>query len=210
MAQPAQRRILPLFGPSSAPDQTRTQERIPVGRLVELSGESAGARTTLATAALLDAQREGETAVWIQPREGRLFPPDLDESGVDLDALVVVRMPTRAGPYGLCRAAELLLRSGGFGLVVIDMCEGTPPARDPAWQGRLLGLARQHQSRLIVLTHKHTHASSLGPLVSLRIESRRSRTGAGLFLVEHQVLKNKSGMPMVTSEDVRRGPWGLR
>jgi recombination protein RecA len=195
----------------ATPHTARTnRERVPPGRLVELSGEGACARTTTAVAAVLDAQREGETVAWIQPRAGRLFPPDLADSGVDLEALVVVRIPPRAGPYGLCRAAELLLRSGAFGLVLLDMCEGTPPPHDNAWQGRLLGLARQHQSRLIVLTHKSMHSASLGPLVSLRIESMRTRVDAGTFAIEHRALKNKSGGPLGATEDVRRGPWGLR
>lgn len=192
------------------PDARAKRERIPPGRLVELSGEGSCARTTTAVAAVLDAQREGETVAWIQPRAGHLFPPDLADSGVDLEALVVVRVPPRVGAFGLCRAAELLLRSGAFGLVLLDMCEGTPPSHDTAWQGRLLGLARQHQSRLIVLTHKSIHTGSLGPLVSLRLESVRSRIGTGTFSIEHRALKNKSGAPLSTTEDVRRGPWGLR
>jgi len=212
MAEPVRRAILPLFGALSPPvitDETTT-ERIPPGRLVELSGEGGNARTTMAAAAVRQAQREGETVAWIQPREGHLYPPDLDDGGIDLQALVVVRVPTKVGAYGLCRAAELLLRSGGFGLVVLDMCEGTPPVHDSAWQGRLLGLARQHHSRLIVLTHKGSHVASLGPLVSLRIESDRARIGTGLFSLRHRVLKNKSGIAWSCPDERRRGPWGLR
>jgi recombination protein RecA len=203
-------KVVPLFDPVDSPAKSRHRTRIPIGRLVEISGEGPSARTTAAAAAVLDAQHEGETVAWIQPRHGRLFAPDLEETGVDLRSLVVVHIPGDVGPFGLCRAAELLLRSGGFGLVVIDMCEKTPPANDTAWQGRLLGLARQQQSRLIVLTHKETRETSLGPLVSLRVESTRNRLGDSRFGVEHRVLKNKSGIPLATVEDVRRGPWGLR
>lgn len=217
MPRPVPRVVSPLF---EAPERIANEgvtarratpgERIPPGRLVELSGEGSCARTTTAVAAVLEAQCEGETVAWIQPRAGRLFPPDLAQSGVDLDALVVVRIPDRVGPYGLCRAAELLLRSGAFGLVLLDMCEAVPPPHDSAWQGRLLGLARQHQSRLVVLTQKPMQAASLGPLVSLRLESTRARVGVGTFVVEHRALKNKAGAPLPTTEDLRRGPWGLR
>ena len=210
MARPLPHPDLSLLGLAPRVETPRRHERIPVGRLVELSGEGPCARTTTAVSALLEAQREGETAAWIQPRGGRLFPPDLSESGIDLDALVVVHIPPSGGPYGICRAAELLLRSGGFGIVVLDMCEGTPPTNKTAWQGRLLGLARQHRSRLVVLTHKRTRDASLGPLVGLRVESRRTRQGVGQFLVEHRVLKNKSGAPIQTDQELRRGPWGLR
>jgi recombination protein RecA len=212
MVEPVRRANLPLFGALSSPAITHeaASERIPPGRLVEISGEGASARTTLAAAAVRQAQREGETVAWIQPREGNLYPPDLDDGGIDLEALVVVRVPTKVGAYGLCRAAELLLRSGGFGLVVLDMCEGTPPVHDSAWQGRLLGLARQHHSGLIVLTHKPAHVASLGPLVSLRIESERTRIDTGLFALHHRVLKNKSGIAWSCPDERRRGPWGLR
>lgn len=92
------------------------------GRLIELSGV---AQHTTAAALIRQAQLEGETTVWVQPVGGPLYPPDMAASGVDLDALVVVQVPTEHGEVGLARAAELLLRSGAFGLCVVDL--NTPP-----------------------------------------------------------------------------------
>src|SRR5690606_23031802 len=97
---------------------------------------------------------------------------------------------------------------GAFGLVVLDLTEGVPAGSD-AWQGRLLGLGRQHHSRLVMLTEKTTAADSLGPLVGLRIEPRRTRVEPGRFVVEHHVLKNKSGAPLRVVAEHFRGPWGL-
>ena len=206
---------------------------VPPGRLVELSGNRdglvPGARTTTAVSVLRNVQHEGETAAWIQPKDGPLYPPDLEQSGIDLDALLVVHVPRapsaaernardeNALPFRLCKAAELLLRSGAFGLVVVDFCERAPPPGTEAWQGRLLGLCRQHNSRVLFLTEKPTTADSLGALVGLRIEPRRYREtppahwrGGGLFTVEHAVLKNKSGASLSLAQDHVRGPWGLR
>jgi hypothetical protein len=201
------------------------------GRLVELSGHHdatvPGARTTAAVSVLRAAQHEGETTAWIQPRGGPLFPPDLEQSGIDLDALLVVHVPRTGNtsaptdedalPFRLCKAAELLLRSGAFGLLIVDFCERAPPRGSEAWQGRLLGLARQHASRVLLLTEKPTTADSLGALVGLRIEPRRYREtppqhwrGGGLFTLEHAVLKNKSGASLRVAQDRVRGPWGLR
>src|SRR5262245_13238621 len=96
------------------------------GRLVELSGvvDGACARLSTAIAVVHRVQAEGDTAAWIQPDGGPLYPPDLAEAGIDLDALVVVHVPSAALPHtlcvGLCKAAELLLRSSAFGLVVVD------------------------------------------------------------------------------------------
>jgi recombination protein RecA len=165
------------------------------------------ARTTTAISILRRSQREGETAAWIQPEAGPLFPPDLHEAGIDLDALVVVHVPTVAGPAAPCKAAEILLRSGAFGLVVLD--PGSPLGPGTGWQGRLLGLARQHHSRIVIITDSTTRNDSLGPLVSLRVEPRRVRHTHGRFAIEHHVLKNKSGAPIEAAVEHHRGPWGL-
>ncbi|MCY1006440.1 hypothetical protein OV079_12895 [Nannocystis pusilla] len=100
------------------------------GKLIEVSGGAAGARLTTAVALVRQAQLEGETTVWIQPAGGPLFPPDLADSGVDLDALIVIHIPEDRGPAGIARAAELLLRSGGYGLCVLDLSAPPPPRAD--------------------------------------------------------------------------------
>ena len=219
--------------PSASPQGPRSlYEAVGPGRLLELSGDPAGsvatARTSAAVRLLHDAQQVGETAAWIQPRGGPLYPPDLAACGIDLDALLVVHVPRplagpgtpnpdRAHPHALCKAAELLLRSGAFGLVVLDFTQGAPPSGREAWQGRLLGLARQHGSHVALLTEKPTTADSLGTLVGARIEPRRERAssaharrGAGAFTIEHTLLKNKSGATMHIQQEPRRGPWGMR
>lgn len=205
------RAALRLFEPVLEP----LVRQLPAGRLVEISGSSDTpcARTSTAVSLLRQAQAEGETTAWIQPRRGALFPPDLRESGIDLDALLVVHVPREHasnGALGMCKAAELLLRSGAFGLLVLDLTEGAPPPGSEAWQGRLLGLARQHHSRVVLLTEKPAHADSLGTLVGLRIEPQRLRDAPGCFGVEHHLLKNKSGGPLDVARDRYRGPWGIR
>lgn len=91
------------------------------GRLIEISGVGASARHTTAVALVRQAQLEGETTAWIQPAGGPLYPPDLADSGVDLASLIVVHVPEDRGQVGLARAAELLLRSGAYGLCVLDL-----------------------------------------------------------------------------------------
>jgi hypothetical protein len=228
---------LRLVSLGSAPDtqpQRDTQrdgarplaELIAPGRLVELCGE---AQTSTAVAILAHAQREGETAAWIQPERGSLYPPDLAAAGVDVEALVVIHVPetgAMSGAAGQCRAAELLLRSGGFGLLVIDFASRpvgqNPSQAEPtggaAWQGRLLGLARQHEVRVLLL--RKDARESLGPLVGMRVASQVERVTneddpsgfsprTGHFEIRHEVLKNKSGGPIEPAAIRIRGPWGL-
>jgi recombination protein RecA len=179
------------------------------GRLVELAGDHGDACTTTAVALVHHAQSRGETTAWIQPRNGALYPPDVARMGVDLEALVVVQVPPAALPHGACRAAELLLRSGGFGLVVVDLEGGVPPGAGETWQARLGALARTHETSVLLLSRKPAHHDSLGALVGVRIEPRRERTSAGRFVVVHRVLKNKSGTPPNIANDRYRGPAGL-
>lgn len=177
--------------------------------LMELSGGPGSARLSLAASLVRRAQLEGETVAWIQPGTAAgLFPPDLLEAGIDLDALPFVRLPAGAPRDAPFRAAEMLVRSGAFGLVVLDARDG--PARVPAAvQGRLLAAAREHRSRVLFLTDKSAGTESVGSLVGLRVEPRRVRVGRGTFVIETRVLKNKQGLPLDDPVEHRRGPWGL-
>jgi hypothetical protein len=174
---------------------------IPSGRLVELSG--AGARLTLATELLCEAQAHGETVAWIQPRGAGLFPPDLDDAGLDLDSLLVVHVPAKQ-PYAVPKAAEMLLRSGALGAAVLDLVSTGAPDQSGAWQNRLAALAREHQSLVVMLTGDRPTS---GPLVSVRVAPERQRVPGG-FLVTPAVTKNKSGLPLGLEPFIRRGPRG--
>ena len=184
------------------------------GRLCELCGPaSVSAVTTIVSR----AQHEGEPVVWVQSQRGSLFVPDLFECGIDLEALVIVHVPERGGPHGPIRASELLLRSGAFGLVIVDLRHfGVSPRLGPptVWQGRLLGLAREHDAKVVLLSgclfDPAAREESLGPLIGIRVESRAVYDAQTRdFRLEHHVLKNKSGAPVSVSSERRRGPLGL-
>jgi recombination protein RecA len=175
-----------------APEPRLLAEQLPKGRLIELTSVAGGAQMTTAVSCLQHAQQLGETSAWVQLQGGSLYPPDLASCGVDLDALVIVQVPRGAGGHGIGKAAELLLRSGGFGFVVLDLV-GLTLRHDLAFQGRLLGLAREHDSTLLLLTDSSQHGS-FGPLISLCIEPRRVAKSATRFGIEHRVRKDKSGL----------------
>ncbi|MEZ4450059.1 MAG: hypothetical protein R3B09_11335 [Nannocystaceae bacterium] len=176
--------------------------------MIEVSGRVSPARLSAAASLVRRAQLEGETTAWIQPSTGGLFPPDLAAAGVDLEALVVIHAPIDRGVQALLQAAEWLLRSGAYGLVVVDLCGQRSPRGD-AWQARLCALARQHQSRVVVITQSDDHEGSLGPLVGLRVAPRRSPPHVGLCRLDVQILKNKSGAPLTIRPESWRAPTGL-
>jgi recombination protein RecA len=129
--------------------------------------------------------------------------------GVDLAALVVVRARDARGAG---RAADVLLRSGAYGLVVLEL--GTSAALPTPLQGRLVQLALKHDAAVVCLTDKPPTAPSLGSLVSLRGESTRRRTerdstGHEGFVCDLRVLKDKRRGPGWGWQGAHRGPEGL-
>jgi recombination protein RecA len=177
------------------------------GQLLELSGRTPG-KLSAVVRLIVHAQAEQEPIAWIAARDAACFyPPDFAQAGVDLAALSMVRLSEDAGSHGLVRAAEVLLRSGAFGLVVIDLMQGVPKG-ELSWQARLSGLLRKHAARAVVLTESPAKDPSLGPLVSLRVEPHW-RAGAGQRVVlEQTLLKCKLGMNAAVSPDTRSVPVG--
>jgi recombination protein RecA len=187
------------------------------GRLVELCGWRASANLSFAMRAVLDAQRHGELAAWIATTAASFFPPDAVQAGVDLDALAVVRVPALAE---VPLAADVLARSGAFGLIVLDLEDHATGrraafARSPvslAALTRLSGLARKHGTAILFVSEKSTEAASLGSLVSLRADARRTRRSceaSGAFSCELAVAKDKRRGAAWRHAEVFRGPAGL-
>jgi len=193
--------VVPL--PSEEPSWTRAEM---TGRLCEFSAGADGAQLSAAMAVVLDAQLAGEPVAWVSATAATFYPPDVAACGVDLAALVVVRAAGNMRAAG--RAADVLLRSGAYGLVVLDL--GTSAALPMPLQGRLVQLAIKHDAAVLCLTEKSPESASLGSLVSLRGETRRRRrTGGEGFTCCVGALKDKRRGPGWHTEEVRRGPDGL-
>ena len=187
--------------------QRESPEGLPRGRLIELVGVPGGARSSAAVQIALASQREGDPVAWVQPRGAGLYPPDLAAAGLDLEGLLVVHVPPGAGPRGVPKAAELALRTGAFGAIVVDV-EGARLPRGAAWLGRLASIAREHDTRCVMLTAPS--AGSLGPLVALRIQPGRRRTRPGRYAVSAEVLKDKCGWrPTLPGPRSWVGPAGM-
>lgn len=173
------------------------------GRLVEISSSTASAALTLTFTLVREAQQRGEPVGWVTLADSFFYPPDAAQGGVDLAALVVVRL-THA--ESIARAGEKLLRSGGFGIIVLDL--GTADIPMPL-QTRLTGLAHRYHTALICLTEKSRAAFSLGSLVSLRAHAEKKRVEDNRFACALQVLKDKRRGPIWNHEELYTGPAGL-
>ncbi|MDX2475644.1 MAG: recombinase A [Candidatus Krumholzibacteria bacterium] len=194
VAHPALRRLGDdvAHAPEGDPAWSRAEL---TGRLCELSAGADGALLSAAMSVVLDAQLNGDPVAWVSATAATFYPPDAAACGVDLSALIVVRA---IGARAAGRAADVLLRSGAFGLVVLDL--GTSATLPAPLQGRLVQLASKHDAAVVCLTEKAAHEDSLGSLVSLRGEVRRLNVRRGVrkgteYAYRVRVLKDK-----------RRGP----
>ncbi len=173
------------------------------GRFVEISSSAGSAALTLAFDLVRKTQEQGEPVGWVTGTASAFYPPDAVRGGIDLAALGVIRV--RAAE-SIARAAEKLLRSGGFGLIVLDLGSADIPM---PLQSRLTGLAHYHHTALVCLTEKEPRAFSLGSLVSLRVHAKKKRTFENRFACALQVLKDKRRGPTWKHEELYFGPAGL-
>ena len=186
------------------------------GRLIELSGNQASATLTAAFILVLDAQHQDEAVAWVTMKQSTFYPPDAAEAGIDLDNLVVVRLGDVAS---LARATVQLTRSGGFGLVILDIGPEALHAKANGYRRsrkklttplltKLVGLAQKYDTAVVALTEKTVQSASLSSLISLRAEARRKADVPNE--IEISVLKDKRRGPGRFYHEVCRAPAGLR
>lgn len=153
---------------------------VPRGRITELLGAAGSGSTTLVRRLVGQALAAGAWVAYVDatrtlaPRDwASLGPhdPDGGAQGVRDDRLWVVRPPE---PARAAWCADVLLRSGGFGLVVVDGA----PVLPRAVAMRLLQLARDADAAL-VLVGSGTRASDLGGALRLRLRPANAPPGAG-------------------------------
>ena len=139
---------------------------LPRGRVTELAGPRSAGRTGLACAIAAGATRAGETIAWVDP-EDALDPEAAEAAGVALARTLWVR--PRSAPDAL-RAADILLRAGGFGLVVLDLGEGPPPRG---------ALAQPPPSGTTLLVVTPRRLASPFVALGLQVTGRRARWSGG-------------------------------
>jgi hypothetical protein len=152
----------------------------PLSRVVELCGERASGKTTLALLALARGTEAGGLCAFVDPA-GELYPPAARALGVALSRLLLVRPPGGSSqghdPSLAVRAAALLARSKAFAAVAVDLTalelERLP--RGPLSR-RLLEAAELGRSAIILLSDSPTSLDA-----TLRIAvARQSETRLAL------------------------------
>ncbi len=144
----------------AALDAALPEHGLPRGRLTEITGAPGSGRTTFARQLGSAALRTGWWVAYVDAAR-TLAPRDWAALGT-YDGLWVVRPdnPTR-GAW----CADVLLRSGAFGLVILDGA----PALSREIAVRLVRLARASDAALVLLTPDGQHAGIAGAL-QLRVQ----------------------------------------
>ena len=96
---------------------------LPRGRVIEIYGPESSGKTTVALHAIANSQRSGDICAFIDA-EHALDPEYAKKLGVDIDALLVSQPDT--GEQAL-EIADMLIRSGAIGLIVIDSVAALVP-----------------------------------------------------------------------------------
>lgn len=184
-------------------EQSRRPAKSPIdliGRLAHFRGVGT---TTLAAVLTARMQAAGQTVAWISATEDVVYPPDLAAAGVDLRALTFV-FATDA--LQAARAAEHLLRSRAFALLIVDLEDGA--GISDAAQGRLLRLARNGEAGVLCISHGDRPLR--GSMISLRGLVSRERTAGGRYRVRVRITRDKQGGPGVRSGEDCYAPTGMR
>ncbi len=125
----------------------------PRGAITEISGPVSSGRTSLIHAILARATEAGECCAMVDGA-GAFDPWSATQAGVDLMRLLWVRANGRF--EAALKAADLILHSGGFGVIVLDLCEA-PAAelnRIPlSYWYRFRGAVENTPGRFIVASH---------------------------------------------------------
>ena len=175
------------------------------GRLLEFSSSHHSANLMPVCALILEAQRSQEPVVWIAQAKTIFFPPDMAANGIDLEALPVVWVPHVKAAV---RTADHLIRSGAFGLVILDL--DTKSCLDQGMLGRLIRLSDRHGTSIVCITSRTMRSMrSLGSMVSIRGETRIRTLASNLFRCEVYITKDKRRGPGWKYEEVCCGPDGL-
>ena len=125
----------------------------PRGAITEISGPVSSGRTSLIHSILARATEAGECCAMVDGA-GAFDPFSAAQAGVDLQKLLWVRANGRF--EAALKAADLIVHSGGFGVIVLDLCDASAADlnRIPlSYWYRFRGAVENTPGRFIVASH---------------------------------------------------------
>jgi hypothetical protein len=147
-------------------------EGVPRGAISEIIGPDSSGRTTLIHSLLAASTSKFEACAYVDADDS-FDPVTAAASGVALSQLVWIRCGHNAG-HAL-KAADYLLHAGGFGVVVLDLCQVPPRIanRIPISYWYRFRRAIENTPAILALVQNEPMAKSCA---SLMLEMRRKKT----------------------------------
>ena len=166
---------------------------VPRGGLCEIVGRVSCGRTALAQGVVAAATRAGEATAIVDVPDA-LDPNSLSAMGADLERVLWLRPPS---PMDGFKCADLVLRAGGFGVLLLDLGGGSLPSIPRHVWPRLLQEARRSGTALLVLAARGVTGSS--STLGVTLQRRRALWTPGPsslfdgFSLEAQRTRNRHG-----------------
>lgn len=158
--------------PSGLPALDALIQGFPRGAISEIIGPDSSGRTTLVHSLLAASTANLEICAYIDTCDS-FDPVTAAAAGVALEQLVWIRCGKNA-EHAL-KAADYLLHAGGFGVVVLDLCQLSPRIsnRIPISYWYRFRLAIENTPAILALVEKQPLAKSCA---SLMLEMKRNKT----------------------------------
>ena len=147
-------------------------EGFPRGAISEIIGSESSGRTTLTHSLLAASTSQFEICAYVDTSDS-FDPVSAAAAGVSLSQLIWIRCGNNAS-HAL-KAADYLLHAGGFGAVILDLCQVSPrdANRIPISYWYRFRLAIENTPTILVLVEKEPLAKSCA---SLMLEMKRKKT----------------------------------
>ena len=144
----------------------------PRGAISEVIGPESSGRTTLIHSLLAASTSKSEICAYVDTA-GSFDPVSAAAAGVALSQLVWIRCGNNA-EHAL-KAVDYLLHAGGFGVVVLDLCQINPRVRNriPISYWYRFRLAIENTPTILALVEKEPLAKSCAALI---LEMKRKKT----------------------------------
>ena len=178
------------------------------GMVVEFSGWNQSACISLSIPLIQECQLAGKICAWIVPcsveRASLFFPPDFAESGINCSEIPILWCKNAMDGFGI---AEKLLRSGGFGMLVLDLTESRRIRSNT--MGRIHNMAQRFGSLVLCLTRKPQGEPSLDPMIFVHVHVEARKKNTDVYEVMATIQKDKAQAPGKTMSWVYDAPPGL-
>ena len=169
---------------------------LPRGVLTEVLGEPSTGRTAFAHSLLATATKGGEIAAFIDCTDA-FDPASSRRAGTDLGRLLWVQCGHRL--ESALKAADLILHSGGFGLIILDLCDAPPTAlqRVPtSYWYRFQRAVENTPTIFLILARQSVARSSAARQLSLQQQRLRWRGHPPFQTIERLELEVISRKPV--------------